>query len=488
MRRLVAALVAAGALAAGAVAAVPAYADSTGMSALVSSDCTNGRLQLVLNNQTSVTQTFTVTWPGRSGSPWTRTLNAGTNTLLYWTVPTGTAYNLTTTTPTGFNNTQSGTYGCGLGSGQPQMNNTTLLTTSTVIDGLNGTSGLYNGTVASVRIPALGVTNSGTIIAVADARVSSDTDLPNNIQLAMRRSTDGGNTWSTPKIIVHAPTTSEGTGDSSILVDRATGRVFLFYNYGPPGIGFNNATASGSNSATDTKSLHVQYVTSDDDGQTWSSLVDLNPSVKDPSWVSLFASSGHGIQLSGGRLVQPLVYKDSAGTEHAADIYSDDNGSTWRTSASAGTGVNESKAIERSTGTVTQNLRPNTAGHRIYADSTDQATTFGSEYTTSLLDPGCNADELSYLKPTDVGTTHTPLRTATAIYSGNNNSTSRINLTVQASTDDGASWPHSALLQGGTAGYSTTAVENDGTIGDLYEVGSTAIFYDRFTLSWLNAA
>ncbi|MFE0463530.1 exo-alpha-sialidase [Kitasatospora sp. NPDC058965] len=475
------------ALAAPLATALPAHADSTGMSALVSEDCTHGRLQLVLDNRTTASQTFTVNWPG-VGS-WSRTVAAGGNTLLYFTRADGTAYTFTTTTPTGFSNTQSGTTGCTLAAGTPQLDNTTILSTSTVIQGLNGASGSYNGTVASVRIPAMAVTDTGAVLAVADARVSSSGDLPNNIQLALSRSTDNGRTWSAPAIVVHAPTTSEGTGDASLVVDRSAGlngRVYLFYNYGPAGIGFNSP-ASGSNSASDTASLHVQYVTSDDNGVTWSSPTDLNPQVKDASWGSLFASSGHGTQLSSGRLVQPIVYRDAAGATHAADIYSDDHGTSWHTGGSAGSGVNESKAIERSTGTVSQDMRSNSGAARWRADSTDGGRTFAAASATALVDPGCNADQVSYLKPTDVDpTTGDPQRTATALFSNNPSTSARANLTVRLSTDDGATWPNSALLVPGTAGYSTEAVLGDGSVGDLYEVGSTGgIFFDRFTLGWI---
>ena len=476
-------------LAALAVVVAPgaAQASTSGLSALVSADCTHSRLQLVLNNQSTVDTTFTVTWAGRSGSPWTRTVTAGNNTLLYWTVAAGTAYTLQTTAP-GFSNTQSGTFGCGLASGQPQMTSTALLTTSTTISGLNGTSGSYSGTVASVRIPALAVTDHGTIIMLADARVSSSADLPNNIQVAMRRSTDQGATWSPATIIHHAATTSEGTGDSSLLVDRTTNRVYAFYNYAPPGVGFNNSQA-GSNSATDTTSLHVQYVYSDDDGQTWSNLVDLNPQVKDVSWAGLFASSGHGTQLSSGRLVQPIVYRDSAQVTHAADIYSDDHGVTWHAGGSAGSNVNESKAIERGTGAVVQNMRSNSAGNRRYATSTDGAGSFGAMTTAALIDPACNADELSYLRPSDLDSSGQPLRTSTALFSNPASTSSRVNLTVRMSTDDGASWPSAALLVPGTAGYSTMAVLTDGTVGDLYEIGDTGgIIFDRFTTAWVQAA
>ncbi len=467
----------------------PAYADSTGMSATVSDDCTNGRVQVVLNNQTTASQTFTVSWPGSGGGPWVRTLSAGGNSLLYFTRPVGTAYSFTTTTPTGFSNTQSGTVGCGLASGTPQMDQTQLISTSTVIQGLNSSTGTpYNGTVASVRIPSMAVTDDGTVIAVADARVSNSDDLPNNIQLAMTRSTDGGTSWTAPSIVVHAPSTTEGTGDSSLLVDRTDNRVFLFYNYGPAGIGFNSP-ASGSNATTDTGSLHVEFVTSDDDGVTWSAPTDLNPEIKDPTWGSLFASSGHGIQLASGRLVQPIVYRDSAGTDHAADIYSDDDGVTWHTGASAGTNVNESKAIQRSDGDVVQDMRANAGATRYDATSTDGSTTFGAMAANGLPDPGCNGDEISYLKPTDVSSTGAPLTTATALFSNNASTSARVNLTVRLSTDDGAGWPNSSLLVPGTAGYSTTAVLGDGSVGDLYEVGNTGgVFFDHFTLGWVEAS
>ncbi|TDC44941.1 exo-alpha-sialidase [Actinomadura sp. KC345] len=36
--------------------------------------------------------------------------------------------------------------------------------------------------------------------------------------------------------------------------------------------------------------------------------------------------------------------------DHASNIYSDDNGATWHNGTSAATGVNESKAVQRSTG------------------------------------------------------------------------------------------------------------------------------------------
>lgn len=464
----------------------------SGMSALVSFDCTNSRLQLVLENRTTTEKTFTVTWPGRAGSPWTRTIAAGGSLLHYWTVPAGTPYSLRTVAE-GFDDTRSGIAQCGLAEDAPQMNATFLFRTSTVIQGLNGPGGHYDGTVASVRIPGMAVTGNGTIIAVADARVDGSDDLgggTNNIQIALMRSTDNGLTWEQPRIIHHAATTSEGVGDPSVLVDRQTGEVYVFYTYSPrPGISFW-AGASGSNAADDPDSLHIQYIKSTDHGQTWSAPVELNPSVKDPSWQQLFASSGHGIQTSTGRLIQPIVYRDAAGTSHTANIYSDDHGQTWHRGSSAGGNVNESKAVERSTGAITQNMRHNSVRSRYLATSADGGVTFGPASASPVLtDPLCNADETSYVTPGQRGSNGAPIRTATVLYSGNAHPTARNDLTVRLSADDGASWPARALVKQGGAGYSTMAVLANGQIGVLYEIGDTGgIVFSRFTLDWLRAA
>ncbi|MEV4135469.1 exo-alpha-sialidase [Dactylosporangium sp. NPDC049742] len=464
----------------------------TGMSALTSMDCTAGRLQLTLENRTGAATTFTTTWPGRSGSPWTTTVAAGGNAQLYWTVPAGTAYTLRTTA-TGFDLTNQGTATCGLADGTPKMNAVTVLTTQSVIRGLNGPSGAYDGTVASVRIPGMAVTNNGTVIAVADARVNGSYDLgggDNNIQIAMMRSTDGGASFEQPRIIHHAATVTEGVGDPSVLVDRTTGAVYVFFTYSPrPGISYWSA-GSGVNTATDPDSLHLRYIKSTDHGATWGAPVELNPQAKDPAWKQVFFSSGHGIQTSSGRLIQPVSYRDANGVSNAGNVYSDDHGATWRRGGSAGAAINESKAVERGTGAVVQNMRHDSVRSRYYSTSTDGGVTFGAATANSLLpDPGCNADELSYLRPSDVGSNGAPARTSTVLFSNNASSSARNNLTVRLSTDNGATWPTRALLKPGAAGYSTMAVLADGQVADLYEIGNTGgIIFTRFSLDWVRGA
>ncbi|QKW37772.1 exo-alpha-sialidase [Actinomadura sp. NAK00032] len=452
---------------------------SDALSVRAAMDCGSPhRLRLILANDSPASRTFTVAWPGRPYSPWTVTVPAGSgHDGLYWTVPDGTPYTFNVTSGS-WSDTVSGTSGCGVGSGRPGMNAQTVLTTSTVIDGLGKAA-------KSVRIPALAVSNNGTVIATMDARVDGSYDLgggTNNIQIAMTRSTDGGATFTHPKIIAKAPTASEGYGDPSLLVDRATGTIFCFFTYAPkPGVGYWGSTA-GDTSATSTTNTHIRYVTSTDDGATWSAPVDLNPHVRKPTWAGMFASSGHGIQLASGRLVQPIVYRDASG-DHASNIYSDDHGATWHNGTTAGTGVNESKAIQRGTGRVAQNMRSNGGGDRWYATAPDVTSPFGTSWNSGLIDPGCNGDEISYLRPTPGN----PSLTTTALHS-NNAATSRTDLTVRVSRDDSATWPHQALIKPGAAGYSTMAVLADGSIGTLYEIGDTGgIIFTRTTLPWLES-
>ncbi|NLU70333.1 exo-alpha-sialidase [Streptomyces sp. HNM0574] len=453
------------------------------LSARVGAQCTDGRLRLFLTNRSDAEQTFTIKGPDDEAGTISRTVAAGEHRALSWTRPDGRPYAFEVTAPGGFKKTESGTGSCGLGEGKPQMNTTELFSSSTRFEGMLGPDGKeYTGTSKSVRIPAMAVTNNGTVLAVTDARIDGSADLPGNVQIGMRRSTDSGQTWSTPEIVQHSDTTKEGSGDSSLLVDRETNRVFLFYNHSPEGTGFFNRD-SRVNTPDDPNSLHIRYRTSDDDGRTWSEPVELNPQVKSTTWMNLFAASGHGIQTDGGRLIQPIVYRTEDDVTHATNIISDDHGRTWRPGAKAGSLVNESKAVQRGNGDIAQNMRHNTMKNRNYATSPDGSAPYGEMKSSDVLvDPRNNGDEISYLKPGPGA----PGLTRTALFSNTASATARENLTVRLSTDDGANWSHDAVIEPGEAGYSTMAVLGDGSVGNLYEVdGFGGIFFSRFTPDWI---
>ena len=117
--------------------------------------------------------------------------------------------------------------------------------------------------MTTFRIPALVTSNKGTLIAVCDARVDQSGDLPNNIDLVMRKSFNNGKTWTLLKKIVDFPGT-EGAADGSLLVDRETGSIWLFYVYAPEGIGWKQ-----SKPGLDGPTFQLHLLKSENDGETW---------------------------------------------------------------------------------------------------------------------------------------------------------------------------------------------------------------------------
>lgn len=327
------------------------------------------------------------------------------------------------------------------------------------------------------RIPALAVTGRGTVIAAHDRRNDGPGDLPGDIDTMIRRSADGGATWSEPRPVVDHPA-PQGCGDPSLITDRTNGRVHLFCTYSHGEVGFQDSEP-GSADATDPRTVHVRQLTSDDDGRTWSAPVDLNAQVKDPAWAGIFASSGHGVQLASGRLLQPIVVRDAAGTHHAANIYSDDHGETWRAGELLAGGTDENKAVERSTGQVVQNVRDINGGRRLRAVSEDGGISHGAPTAIpGLPDPGVNAD---VIRVDPEGSDERLL------FSNPANSRERADLTVRISCDGGKNWSDGVLLHPGPAAYSAMVMLPDGRVGVFAERGDAGA-YEKLTFTALPLA
>src|SRR6185437_7448011 len=326
--------------------------------------------------------------------------------------------------------------------------------------------------VHTYRIPALIETRNGVLIAVADARHDSDRDLPANISLVMRRSLNEGQDWEAPRTIQKVK--KGGVGDASLLLDRSTGRIWCFFNYGPPGIGFLTAKPGTRTGAT---TLQLHAIHSDNDGATWSEAVDLTPQVKEPSWQGMFATSGTDIQISSGRFLVPLVVRDGQGIVHSLNAYSDNHGKTWKHGEPIGEGTDESHNVELRDGVVLQNMRNGT--HRAIARSHDGGITFGPmSHDPALIDPSCNAGITRYHR----GGKDILIFTNAA-------STHRKDITVKLSYDSGRTWPAARTIYAGPAGYSTVIPLHDGSIGVLYERGNARpderITFTRFNLAWV---
>jgi len=80
------------------------------------------------------------------------------------------------------------------------------------------------------RIPALVITNEGTLLAVCNGRVGTPRDHCPYVQLAVRRSTDNGKTWG-PMQMIQDRQGWVAVGGAGI-VDPNTGAFFVLYEKG----------------------------------------------------------------------------------------------------------------------------------------------------------------------------------------------------------------------------------------------------------------
>lgn len=126
------------------------------------------------------------------------------------------------------------------------------------------------------RIPALLTLKSGTVISAADARFGGTHDSPNNIDIAVARSEDGGKNWSKPELPFHYEDYEDNTLeipvgtqtrvnqsasfiDPVLLQDEETERVFLISDAMAAGYGSPQAvTESGYKEIQGKKYLKLQ--------------------------------------------------------------------------------------------------------------------------------------------------------------------------------------------------------------------------------------
>ncbi|MFI6938490.1 exo-alpha-sialidase [Streptomyces sp. NPDC050418] len=332
------------------------------------------------------------------------------------------------------------------------------------------------------RIPALTRTTEGTLLAAYDARPTLG-DLPGNLSVVLRRSTDGGATWQAQHT-VRKDAAPKGYGDPSFLVDRETGRIFLFYAASVNQGFFGSATGSDE---SDPNVLQADYSYSDDDGLTWQH-ERITADIKNPAWGGIFAASGEGIQLRHGtykgRLIQQYAIRHS-GTNYAVSAYSDDHGATWKMGEPVGPG-DENKTVELSDGRVMLNNR--SAPYRTVAYSDDGGVTYTAlKQDTELPDPANNGS-ITRFAP-DVAASHP--RASWLMFSNTATTSGRSNLTVRLSCDNGENWPIRKTVEAGSAAYSTLTPLSSGTgsnprMGLLWERDNYRnITYSSFDLKWL---
>lgn len=322
---------------------------------------------------------------------------------------------------------------------------------------VSGTGGYH-----TYRIPALIPTRKGTLLAFCEGRRNGRGD-SGDIDILLRRSTDGGRIWS-PAVAIHdmGPDT---IGNPCPVVERKTGAIFLLLTSNP---GHVVEKQMVDQSVPETRRVWVSG--SRDDGLTWTKPVEITASVKDPSWTWYATGPGVGIQLRSGRLLVPCDHvRGGSPVSYSHCIYSDDEGRTWKRGEAAGERVNECQAVELRDGAVLLNMRSNRGSNRrAVARSRDGGQTWSAiEDDPALVEPVCQAGMI---------------RSGGAILFSNPASTRREMMTVRVSLDDGRTWPRSLLLHRGPAAYSCLAPLSRNRFACLYERGDESP-YERITLA-----
>lgn len=301
-------------------------------------------------------------------------------------------------------------------------------------------NGLKSG-VACYRIPALAMALDGTLLAAADERIPSCADLGTNpnINIVLRRSSDGGMSWDAPAVVIDF---EEGisASDPSFITDRQTGDVLLFYNY------MNHLKEKGV--------YRFQYVRSTDSGKSWSRPVDFTEQVMRAGWTKPFAfvTSGNGTQTRDGRLLHTITH---VGEKAAYVIMSSDHGKSWKLMDRPLMPGDESRVVELSDGRLMVNSRVNGAGKRYIHTSADSGNTWVTEPADGLQDPGCNAGLVD---------------SGSRLYFSNLASMKqRENLTLSWSLDNGKSWNDRLSIYEGSSAYSSLVMLANGDLGLLFE-------------------
>ena len=320
---------------------------------------------------------------------------------------------------------------------------------------------------ANYRIPSLVVTSRGTILALCEGRKNTGSDW-DDIDLAMRRSVDGGRSWTPIRFIA-----DEGgltMGNPCPVVDRTTGTIWLPFCRGcQPGRG----------------NSEILLIKSNDEGQTWSEPVNISKTAMDSSWPFVGTGPGHGIQLKSGRLLIPC-WADS--TPRCGEIqtsfcfYSDDHGAGWKLGEPLTRNASdECDVVELVDGRIYLNARSRQGKkQRAYAFSDDGGRSWSEvKYAPGQPEPSCDGAVIR-LSDRDHFQKNRVLVSCPA------NPNARDHLTIRLSYDECRTWPTAKVLNPEYSGYSDLAVTRDGTVLCLYETeGCAKITLARFNIEWL---
>ena len=304
------------------------------------------------------------------------------------------------------------------------------------------------------RIPGIIVTSRKTVIIYTEARHEGESDW-DTIDIMMQRSTDGGESFSEPVILVYG-TNEYKTSNNPVMVEDKNGRLHLIY--------CRDYTINGGG---------AWHSYSDDDGISWSEPDEITYAVRSELHNVFAFGPGHAISKTDGTLLVPvwMVLKGAHENinSHVPSVistfYSKDNGVTWQMgeiipSTEEVESPNETVAAELSDGRIMLDIRSfaHMRSKAFSASGTEGWSTAVND--EARIDPRCFGsvirfrDEERYL----------------LLAVNCNHDTERRNITLYISDDDGNIWSAKRTVDVERGGYVDIAADEDrGVIYILYE-------------------
>jgi len=314
------------------------------------------------------------------------------------------------------------------------------------------------------RIPALVISNKGTVLAFAEGRKKGSSDT-GDIDIVLKRSEDNGKTWSELKVVWDQG--ENVCGNPAPVVDKTTGTIYLLLTWN---LGTDREPHIIDQTSEDTRRIFVVH--SSDDGESWSEPVEITNSVKKGNWTWYATGPCHGIQLekgeNKGRLIIPCDHIEAETKKYYSHIiYSDDHGKTWKLGGTTPQDqVNECVVAELSDGNLMLNMRnyDRTKKSRKVSISEDGGLSWSNIYADNILiEPICQAGLSRYSFADQV--------ISRLLFSNPADKNKRQNMTLRLSYDEGLTWAKSKVLHEGPSAYSDVIKLQNGNIGCFYEAG-----------------
>ncbi len=275
---------------------------------------------------------------------------------------------------------------------------------------------------------------------------------------------------------------------------------------------YNNRHGRAADLTID-RTSYIWMITSDNDGETWSTPRDITYMVKKDWMRFLGLGPGVGYQIRNGEHKNRFVvsvYSTNAigglsGSQASAVIYSDDKGETWKIGESVVDGNDfngeiqnarymeevqnqstEAQVVEVGNEGVLKMYSRNTRGNNLVRVSTsrDGGETWDDKIEFDKDVPEVGGTQLSIIKyPQKVKGKDA------YIISNPGGPTRRKNGMVRLGfyneETDKIEWKHSKLVEAGEYAYSCLTVMQNGHIGLHYEAAGTTMKFTSFSLDWL---